>query len=184
MERWTRPPAKWMRACSAGAGPAGAAAAVARAPMVFGVDCDRCERYRDVGGLRDIEIPATPMCGSTHFISSMLRSAFLLHPMHGECAIRLTRLQVFESINTCAYAVDSDCPPPGTQRRPDPSGRLRQARCLSVRSAPGSRAGVPRGRAHRRCRPWRRFAHPFPPALDCRDLAVRSPSRHRKEMLP
>ena len=65
--------------CLVGAGPAGLV--MARALIKEGVPFDWYERHSDVGGIWDMENPATPMYESCHFISSKYTSGFFGFPM-------------------------------------------------------------------------------------------------------
>lgn len=65
-----------------GAGPAGLA--VARALATRGVEYRQVERNAGIGGVWDIDAPATPMYESAHFISSKTVSGFGGYPMPEE----------------------------------------------------------------------------------------------------
>ncbi len=65
--------------CIIGAGPGGLS--IARALKQHGIRYEQFERFRDVGGIWDLENPGTPMYHSAHFISSRATSGFYGFPM-------------------------------------------------------------------------------------------------------
>ncbi|HXE61775.1 MAG TPA: NAD(P)-binding domain-containing protein [Gemmatimonadaceae bacterium] len=90
------------RYCIIGAGPSGLATAheFKRAGIAF----DVFERYRDAGGIWDIENPGTPMYDSAHFISSRTQSAFDDFPMPADYPDYPSRTRILEYLH--AYAND------------------------------------------------------------------------------
>ncbi|PJZ25696.1 F420H(2):quinone oxidoreductase [Leptospira hartskeerlii] len=65
--------------CIIGAGPAGLS--MARSFKSKGVSFKVFERYKDVGGIWDMENPGSPMYESAHFISSKYLSGYMNFPM-------------------------------------------------------------------------------------------------------
>ncbi|MDF3818515.1 NAD(P)-binding domain-containing protein [Leptospira sp. 96542] len=65
--------------CIVGAGPAGLA--MARSLKTKGIPFHVIERYKDVGGIWDINNPGSPMYESAHFISSKYLSSYADYPM-------------------------------------------------------------------------------------------------------
>ncbi|MEI1278611.1 NAD(P)-binding domain-containing protein [Leptospira venezuelensis] len=68
--------------CIVGAGPAGLS--MARSLKLKGIPFHVIERYKDVGGIWDIENPGSPMYESAHFISSKYLSNYADYPMPEE----------------------------------------------------------------------------------------------------
>lgn len=90
--------------CIVGAGPAGLS--VARALKQRGIAYEQFERFRDVGGIWDLENPGTPMYHSAHFISSRQTSGFYDFPMPASYPDYPSNRQILAYTRSFARAFD------------------------------------------------------------------------------